>query len=193
MGTNRNNPTELLQIIEKADNLKECLTYIVKTAYHSLQLPQTRAMLVMMKAAVEDDQGLVLNLYGDGRHEADNGDFTDDHSKDVHKAIIDGRVSIVVPFRIAQLYGHKAMQEMLLLRTNVNETEGTVYWDGLQLQELDISWLCRIHWVQRLTLGRNILKTLPNEVGAHFKQVYTIAKFYYASAIPIDLPCQFML
>ena len=49
--------------------------------------------------------------------------------------------------------------------------EGTVYWHGLRLLVLDVSWLRKIYWVKRLRLARNGFKQLPNEMGTYLKQV----------------------
>jgi len=49
--------------------------------------------------------------------------------------------------------------------------EGFVYWHGLRLLDLDVSWLRKIYWVKRLRLAQNGFRQLPNEMGIYLKQV----------------------
>ena len=94
----------------------------------------------------------------------------DDDFSDVQKAVIDGKVSTVVPIEIARRYDNIAVREELLLRTDVNQEDGTVSWHGLRLLNLDLSCIRKIHWVKHLRLARNGLRSIP-EVGAYLKQV----------------------
>ena len=82
-----------------------------------------------------------------------------------------GNVSTVVPIEIARRANNGAVREELLLRTDVNQEEGSVYWHGLRLLNLDLSWIRKIHWVKRLRLARNGFKTIPNEIGGYLRQV----------------------
>lgn len=80
-------------------------------------------------------------------------------------------MSTVVPIEIARRSNNSAVREELLLRTDVNQEEGSVYWHGLRLLNLDLSWIRKIHWVRRLRLARNGFKTIPNEIGGYLRQV----------------------
>ena len=86
-----------------------------------------------------------------------------------------GQVFTVVPIEIARQNHHVAVMEELLLKTDVNQEEGTVYWHGLRLLVLDVSWLRKIHWVKRLRLGRNGFRQLPDEMGVYLKQVHDVS------------------
>ena len=91
--------------------------------------------------------------------------------KDVQRALLAGEISTVVPIEIARRNGHTEVRGELLLKTDVNMKEGIVYWHGLRLLVLDVSWLKRIDWVRKLRLARNGLKQLPDEIGTYLKQV----------------------
>lgn len=95
----------------------------------------------------------------------------DDEFSEVQKAVISGRVSTVVPIEIARRSQNPIVREELLLRTDVNQEEGSVYWHGLRLLVLDLSWIRKIHWVKRLRLARNGFRSIPNEIGGYLKQV----------------------
>lgn len=157
-------------IVKGADNFQECLELASNPADHK---PHARAMLLLVKSAREGNRSLVLRLFGEGSHNQDTSEFSDEAFKDVQKVVIDGKVSTVVPIEIARRSGNTAVREELLLRTDVKQQDGTVYWHGLRLLVLDVSWLRKIYWVQRLRLARNGFKTLPNEMGTYLKQVHT--------------------
>ena len=89
----------------------------------------------------------------------------------VQQAVISGNVSTAVPIEIARRSNNSAVREELLLRTNVNQEEGSVYWHGLRLLNLNLSWITKIHWVRQLRLARNGFKTIPNEIGGYLRQV----------------------
>ena len=95
----------------------------------------------------------------------------DDDFSEVQKAVISGRVSTVVPIEIARRHQNPIVREELLLRTDVNQEEGSVYWHDLHLLVLDLSWIRKIHWVKRLRLARNGFRVIPNEIGGYLKQV----------------------
>ena len=102
----------------------------------------------------------------------------DDNFIDVQKAIISGCVSTAVPIEIARCHQSLIVCEELLLRTNVNQEEGSVYWNDLHLLVLDLSWMYKIHWVKRLRLARNAFISIPNEIGEYLKQVSNILIMY---------------
>ena len=150
-----------------ADEIKKALKQSVES-----KKPHARAMLLLVHAAMEGNRNLVLRLFGEPTSGADNcRDYIDDTFPDVQKAVLNGKVSTVVPIEIARRYGHAAVREELLLKTDVNEQEKSVHWHGLRLLVLDINWLRKIHWVQKLRLARNGFKSLPNEMGTYLKQV----------------------
>ena len=154
-------------IVKGADEIKKALRQSVED-----KKPNARAMLLLVHAAMEGNRNLVLRLFGEPTSGADNSrDYIDDTFPDVQKAVLDGKVSTVVPIEIARRYGHAAVREELLLKTDVNEQEKSVHWHGLRLLVLDINWLRKIHWVQKLRLARNGFKHLPNEMGTYLKQV----------------------
>ena len=98
----------------------------------------------------------------------------DENFSDVQKAVISGRVSTVFAIEIARCYQNPIMREELLLRTNVNQEEGSVYWNDLHLLVLDLSWIRKIHWVKILRLAGNGFRSIPNEIGGYLKQVSNI-------------------
>ena len=89
----------------------------------------------------------------------------------MQEAIISGRVSTVAPIEIARRHQNHIICEELFLHTGVHKEEGSVYWDGLRLLHLDLSWIRKIHWVKEQHLSRNGLRAIPNEIGDYLKQV----------------------
>ena len=216
-------------IIKGADNIEDCL----RQSRDHLK-PHARAMLLLVKAAMQGDRNLVLKLFGEPVPEMDTQEYQDDSFKDAQKALLAGEISTVVPIKIAwdrnlvlklfgdlvpemdiqkyldfldeYLYsgddfrfkyeakissrkiftlvplriahrnGYTQVWEELLLRTDINMEKATVYWYGLQLLVLDVSWLKRIYWVKRLQLARNGFKQLPNEMGIYLKQVSIVLR-----------------
>ena len=154
-------------ILKGADKITEALKQSVEE-----KKPHARAMLLLVHASMEENRNLVLRLFGEPTSGADNcREYIDDTFPEVHKAMLSGKVSTVVPIEIARRHGHASVREELLLKTDVNEQEKSVHWHGLQLLVLDINWLRKIHWVQKLRLARNEFKSLPNEMGTYLKQV----------------------
>ena len=98
----------------------------------------------------------------------------DDDFSDVQKAVISGCVSTAVPIEIAQCRRSLIVCEELLLRTNVNQEESSVYWNDLHLLVLNLSWMYKIHWVKELQLAGNGFRSIPNEIGEYLKRVSNI-------------------
>ena len=146
-------------VVKGANNLEECLQMSKDE-----RKPHARAMLLMVKAAMEGNQALIRKLFGEPHPD-------ESALEDVQKAVVSGNVSTVVPIEIARRNGHSGVREELLLKTDVNQEEGSVYWHALRLLVLDISWLPKIQWVKRLRLARNGFKSLPNEIGSYLQQV----------------------
>ena len=159
-------------VLHGSTNISECLRY-AKDA----RKPRARAMLLLIKAAQTGDVAIVQKVFGE--HEAAPGlkhpqDYEDDGFRDVQEVALSLDNLTRVPMEIARCkqYYH-SMREQLLFRTDVNMEEGYVYWHGLQLLQIEISWLRKIAWVKKLRLARNGLKSLPPEIGTFLKQVGT--------------------
>ena len=129
-------------------------------------------MLVLIKAASTGNKAIVQKLFGETVNKADNSrDFNDTGYSDMQEAVLSGKVLTVVPIEIARRNQHVQVREELLLKTDVNQEEGYVYWHGLRLLNLEVPWLRRINWVKCLRLARNGFTTLPNDMGNYLKQV----------------------
>ncbi len=154
-------------VVKGAKNLDACLEYA-----QTEKKPHARAMLLLIKAASSGNKSIVQKLFGEAVDKPDNlKNFPDNCFPEVQKAVLSGKVSTVVPIEIARRNGHIHVQEELLLKTNVNQNEGYVYWHDLRLLQLEVPWLRRINWVKRLRLARNGFNTLPNDMGNYLKQV----------------------
>ena len=150
-----------------AKQLQSCLQYAKDE-----KKPHARAMLLMIIAAQTGDKAIVQKLFSEPAPGLQNKqDYEDDAFGDVQKAVLSGNISTVVPVEIARRFRQNQVREELLLKTNVNQKEGYVYWHGLRLLQLDVVWLRRIAWVKKLRLARNGFKSLPPEIGAYLKQV----------------------
>ena len=166
-------------IVKGADRVAEALKQSVDQ-----KKPHARAMLLLVHAAMEGNRNLVLRLFGEPTSGNDNcAQYIDDTFPDAQKAVLSGKVSTVVPIEIARRHSHAAVREELLLKTDVNEQDKSVHWHGLRLLNLDINWLRKIHWVQRLRLARNGFKHLSNEMGTYLRQVsvnaYLKSSFFF--------------
>ena len=122
----------------------------------------------------EGNQALIRKLFGESYSAEIDESQCDDGFEDVQKAVLSGEISTVVPIEISRRSGHCVVREELILKTDVNQEEGSVFWHGLRLLALDISWLQKIHWVKHLRLARNGFKSLPNEIGSCLQQVNTL-------------------
>ena len=156
-------------IIKRVNKLEGYIKLaIVERKAHS------RAILLLVKAALMGRKSIIQKLFGDSvsnPSSLDLREFNDDQFVEVQQAVLSGKVSTVIPIKIARKYNNHQVCEELLQRTGVNEEEGSVFWHGLQLLSLDISWLRGISWVKLLTLTRNGFKSLPQEMGTYLKQV----------------------
>lgn len=97
----------------------------------------------------------------------------------MYKAIVTGRVSTVVPIEVARRCNNGSIREKLLLHTDVIRETTSVYWHALRLRDLELSWIEKIDWVKQLRLDRNLLKTIPNEVGKYLPQVCVLLNCLY--------------
>ena len=153
-------------IIKGATNIDEALELAKRERKHNAQ-----ALLLLVKAAVENDRNLVLRLFGALAPSSKGGDISDEGFQEVQSAVTSGEVSTAVPIEMARRSQHKGVREELLLRTGVNQKEGTVFWHDLQLNELEVAWLWKIQWVKKLCLARNGFKVLSIEIDSCLRHV----------------------
>ena len=154
-------------VVKGAKDLQSCLQYA-----KDKEKPHARAMLLMIMAAQTGDKAIVQKLFGErvpGLQNKQN--YEDDAFVDVQKAAQSGVIETAVPIEIACRHGKNQVIEVLLMKTGVNQKEGYVYWHGLRLVSLDITWLKKIAWVKELRLDRNGFTSLPPEIGLYLKQV----------------------
>ena len=154
-------------VVKGAKELQSCLQYAKDE-----KKPYARAMLLLIIAAQTGDKALVWKLFGEPASGLQNKqDYEDDGFIDVVKAVLSGNISTVTPIEIARCYRQSQVREELLLRTDVNQEEGYVYWHGLHLLQLEISWLKKIAWVKKFRLARNGFTNLPPEITTYLQQV----------------------
>lgn len=154
-------------VLKGAKELQSCLQYAKDE-----KKPRARAMLLLLVAAQTGDKAIIQKLFGEPAPGLLNKqDYNDNAFGDVQKAVLSGNISTVLPIEIARRNGWRQVREELLLKTDVNQEEGYVYWHGLRLLQLEIVWLRKIAWVKKLRLARNGFKSLPPELGIYLKQV----------------------
>lgn len=161
-------------VIKGAANIDEALDLAKKEGKHN-----ARAILLLVTAAIKNDRGLVLRLFGESGQKGQEAH--DEGLQEVQAAVMTGKVSTVVPIEMARRKLHKNVREELLMRTDVNQQEGTVFWHGLRLNELEVTWLRKIQWVKKLRLARNGFRVLPIEIGSCLRHVS--AMFVYAISV----------
>ena len=151
------------------------------------------ALLLLVKAVLDDDVNLVATLYGASIPNYSNPLTHNPELPAIQLAIQEKQVTTAVPIEIARREKQVAVREELLLRTGPNRAEGIVLWYYLHLTELEVSWLKRIHWVKKLHLAQNDFQTLPPQMGNYLKHVTKInLKFNLLREIPrclLELPC----
>ena len=152
-----------------------------------------RALLLLVRAAYDDDVDLVSTLYETSSPHYDHPLISERDLHLVQSAIQEKQVGTAVPIEIARREKRGAVREELLLRTDTNVAEGTVVWSRLCLAELEISWLKRIHWVKKLELAKTNVRTLPPQMGNYLVHVTSInLQFNLLKEIPrclLELPC----
>ena len=157
-------------VVKGAKELQSCLQYA-----KDKKKPHARAMLLLIIAAQTGDKEIVRKVFAEPAPGLQNKqDYEDDAFGDVQKAVLSGKISMIIPIEIAGRNGQSQVREELLLKTDVNQEEGYVYWHGLRLLQLDIAWLRKIAWVKKLRLARNGFKSLPPEIATYLKQVNTV-------------------
>lgn len=164
------NPSNVAKLVVKGARIKEAL----EQSKHEKK-PNARAMLLLIHAAFEGESNLVKLLFNELSPEDESCKvYQDEMLPDVVKILVSGKVSTVVPIEIARRCNHPSVREELLLKTDVNEEEKYVYWHGLRLISLDVNWLCKVSWVQKLRLARNGFRSLPAAMGVHLSEVITV-------------------
>jgi len=130
------------------------------------------AALLLIKAAMEDDRNLVLQLYAENVQGVDTiiTLTEEDNLNELQRVVCNHTINTVVPIEIALKFRASAVREELLLRTHVNKNSGVVLWSGLHLANLEISWLQKIYWVKTIRLAQNEFTFLPSEIGSYLKQ-----------------------
>lgn len=169
--TRNDNPAAIGKLILKGatSNIEECIDIAVAE-----DKPCSRGMLLLVKASISGNRSVVQKLFGEAPSNPSSLNpkiFNDEKFPAVQEAVMNRDVSTVVPITVARKNGNSLVREELLLKTDVNEEDGNVFWHGMCLLNLEIPWLRRISWVQRLRLARNGFKTLPQEMGSYLKQV----------------------
>ena len=160
-------------VVKGAKELQSCLQYAKEE-----KKPHARAMLLLIIAAQTGDKAIVQKLFGEPAPGLQNKqDYEDDEFRDVQNAMLSGNISTVVPVEIAHRNGKNRVMEELLIKTDVNQEKGYVYWHGLHLLQLDIAWLKKIVWVKKLRLAKNGFTSLPSEMGTYLSQVSTHSSY----------------
>ena len=154
-----NNPSNIgMLVIKGAPNVTEAIELAVNELKHN-----AHAMLLLMMAAMKNDCDLVQKMFT--VQEIDN------ELQEVKKALAEKTVSTLLPLEVACRWQNKAVAEELLLRTDVYQNEGTVFWHGLGLHVIESTLLCKISWTKTLDLSHNKLMKLPSEINLHLKNV----------------------
>ena len=181
---NSNNVGKL--ILRGAANIEEALEESKKLHKHVVT-----ATLLIIKAALVNDIGLIKTLYGEERSSKYNDLLGTDFEHICNAAR--HAVQTVVPIEIARRTSATTVREALLLKTDIQVDKGVVSWHGLQLLQLEISWLKKIEWVKTLRLPRNDFSVLPAEIGNYLKNCTVLSlQWNKLKEIPyclLQLPC----
>lgn len=183
------NPDNVGRLILKGAYIKEAL----EQSKHEKKL-HARGLLLLIQAAFEGKTNLVKLLFNDLSPEDESCKvYQDEMLPDIVKIVTSGKVSTVAPIEIARRCGQPSVREELLLKTDVNEEEKSVHWQGLRLISLDVNWLCRVSWVQRLRLERNGFRSLPAAMGLHLTEVIPCLGNHFCNVFWEILNCAFTL
>ncbi|XP_065915801.1 leucine-rich repeat serine/threonine-protein kinase 1-like [Dysidea avara] len=153
------------------------------------------ATLLIIKAAMVDDQILILTLYGEDVDGLDSKILITvrDNLSELQNCVLDQSFKTAVAIEISRRNNAPKVREELLLRTGIDKEEGTVLWFGLRLTQLEISWLQKVCWVKELMLACNEFPSLPKEMGTYLKhctkidlQQNRLRKVPYSL---LELPC----
>ena len=181
---NSNNVGKL--ILRGATNIDEALEESKKLQKHVVT-----ATLLIIKAALVNDISLVNTLYG----EENSSRYNDLLGPDFEHICNAARHSVqtVVSIEIARRTSATTVREALLMKTDIQVDKGTISWHGLQLLQLEVSWLKKIEWVRILRLARNEFTVLPVEIGNYLKNCTVLdLQWNKLREIPsclLQLPC----
>ena len=150
-----------------ASNIDEC----IQLAQEKGSVNAT-AMLFLMKAALTGDKSMLHSMTS-GCFQTEVSTFK--HTANKHKddnlimkasaAVLKGRVCILAPLELAQIYGQYSVRRELLMMTHVDRHEGSIDWSDLSLVSLDTQLLERAgSWLKLLLLTSNKLKSLPKQI-----------------------------
>lgn len=179
---NADNAANVSVLVEKgAQNLDEALQAAKSGGKH-----RSRALLLLVKAAMSNDVDLVLNLFGPPVSTAES-------FHEVQMALCGNEIPIDVPLNIAGRYGNTAVKEELLFRSKEATCKGAVLWNALQLVTVDVEWLQKKSCVLRLCLDHNNIKAIPETIGPTLQQLTKLElQFNHLEVIPaclLELPC----
>ena len=169
----KGNPSSAGKLISKGREVVD--VEIALTRAKQIHAYAVQALLLMVTAAYTDDFPLVLALFGENGNSG-SSPLVDKVVKDpdfphIQAAVRNGEVLTHVPIDIARRRNSIQVREELLMRTDVDKANFTVNWFGLRLTELEIAWLKRIKWVEKLRLAHNSFAILPPQMGNFMKYV----------------------
>ena len=178
-------------IVKGASNISEALKRSVEKKKHSVT-----AVLLLAVASIQGNRNQIKVLFGeavDSFPRVENQEITAEDAQKIQEAVSSGKVSTVVSIEMAHRHQQNTVLEELLLHTDVSEKQGVVFWHGLRLLYLELSWISRVFWVKHLRLDRNGLKNVPSEVGQYLRQVVKLElQCNELTSIPgciFQLPC----
>lgn len=146
-------------------NIHECIEFAEKE-----EKPHAKALLMLILAAQTGDMDVLNQLRLKTVNKESFGNAKSKFSL-VHSSTLQVNVSPTVPIEIAHRKGHSQVIGGIITKTNVYPEEKKVQWSETQLQELNVSWMNGISWVEHLKLDGNRLTVLPNELGSCLQQV----------------------
>ena len=170
----KGNPVSAGKLISKgkdAIDIDAALTRAKEIRAYAVQ-----GLLLLVMAACTDDFLLVLALFGENSSHSGSSPAVVKIVKDpdfphIQAAVKNGQVLTHVPIDVARRKNSIQTREELLMRTDVSLVDSTVSWFGLRLMELEIAWLKRIRWAEKLRLAQNSFTTLPPQMGNFMKYV----------------------
>ena len=183
----------ILIIRTGANNFEQC----IKECGQQNRLNHILAFLRLCQAAFEDDQTAVDILL------ESNEDVIVNHPR--YPSLVDyntillplidnGTLTIAEPLHIALKANHLSMAGKILARSCKRYSMGMVDWHGLELTELDTSWLKSQDFldVHLLCLSFNALKMIPTQVcnfGTLVKLQVAFNKLTFVPAALFQNPC----
>ena len=156
-------------VTKGADDLDSCLHLAQRERkQHSC------ALLLLIQAAYTGDTGIVRKLFA---KQEEFGEITGhqyylrDISVEAQRVLKSESVLTTVPIEIALKQNNHQVRDLLLMKTNVDETEGAVNWSNIHLHQLQLRWLDEVRWVKHLLLGGNGFDSLPYCIDTYLTQV----------------------